>query len=151
VYAAFVDNIGCCYGAGGQGTLYLDDRPSPDANWNNVGGPHYSMVRLGLDPTFTALAFQHEVGHNLGAVQDSAPHSSLGGHCWDDKDVMCYADGGPYFDTGTLQTLCPALGVNGIEPWDCGQDDYYAAEPAEGSYLETHWNLARSGWLGWRS
>jgi hypothetical protein len=151
VYAVFVDNIACCYGAGGQGTLYLDDRPGTDVNWNNVGGPHYSMVRLGLDPTFTALAFQHEVGHNLGAVQDSAPHSSLAGHCYDDLDVMCYADGGAYFDTGTMQTLCTATGVDGIEPWDCGQDDYYATEPAPGSYLDTHWNVARSGWLSWNA
>src|SRR4051794_26299778 len=43
----------------------------------------------------------HEMGHNIGAVQWSAPHSThtpgssdyTYSHCWDGTDVMCYQDG----------------------------------------------------------
>ena len=68
-----------------------------------VSGPgwtRYSMVRLGWTTKDLARIWQHEIGHNLGAVQDSAPHSSLAGHCYESLDVMCYADGGQYFDDG---------------------------------------------------
>ena len=37
----------------------------------------------------------HEVTHTLGAVQNGAPHSSKAGHCTDEWDIMCYADGSP--------------------------------------------------------
>jgi hypothetical protein len=86
----------------------------------------------------------HEITHTLGAVQEPAPHSSGGGHCYDEQDVMCYNDGGPYFvNGGTIQTLCNVP----FQAYDCNGDDYFNAAPAAGSYLATHWNSARSTFM----
>jgi hypothetical protein len=147
----FVDNIACCYPYAGQATLQLDDDPDPSINLNNStsAGPKYAMVRLGFPVLAEAEFFQHEVGHNLGAVQDSAPHSSGAGHCFDESDVMCYDDGGPYFTGGgTLTNTCAEM-ASGLPVWDCGADDYYDHEPAADTYLDDHWNLVDSGWLSW--
>ena len=47
----------------------------------------------GADPDgWWAEGMLHELSHNLGAVGDSAPHSSGYGHCCDGYDVMCYRD-----------------------------------------------------------
>jgi hypothetical protein len=152
VYAIFVDNIACCYPYGGQANLSQDDRPDPAVNANNQEfGQRYSMIRWGLSPQSEAEIFQHEVGHNLGAVQLSAPHSSGAFHCYDGEDIMCYADGGPYFLGGGTMTADCALQSNGLPPFDCGGDDYYAGAPLLGSYLASHWNLASSDWLTWNS
>jgi hypothetical protein len=150
IYAVFVDNVAGAYGPAGQATLYWDDSPDPATNLNNLTNVYrarYSMIRLGFSATGEAGIFQHEVGHNIGAVQNSAPHSSRAGHCYDDSDVMCYEDGGPWFSGGgTMQSVCPKM-PDGQEPWDCLQDDYYSPQPEEATYLATHWNTADSGWL----
>ena len=40
-------------------------------NWNNqMFSPKYSMMKLGYSATSEAGIWQHEVGHNLGAVQN---------------------------------------------------------------------------------
>jgi hypothetical protein len=151
-YSVFVDHIACCYPYAGQASLRLDDEPDPSTNLNNSteGGARYSMVRLGFPVHAEADYFQHEIGHNLGAVQLSAPHTSGAGHCYDGSDVMCYDDGGPYFqDGGALTDTCDPM-PSGLPVWDCGADDYYdGGTPAPGSYLADHWNLKRSGWLAW--
>jgi hypothetical protein len=150
-YVVFVDNLGSSYPYSGQGTLMLDDRADPAANWNNsTARAKYAMIRLGYPVLISAEIFLHEVGHNLGAVQDSAPHSSGWGHCYDESDVMCYEDGGPYFTGGgSLVSVCLAM-PSGMPVWDCGADDYYdGGTPAPGSYLNDHWNLVDSGWLSW--
>lgn len=154
VYAVFVDNIGCCYAWAGQGSLMADDQPDPTLNGNNQlwpGSARYSMIRLGYDTATEARIFQHEVGHNLGAVQDTSQHSSGAYHCYDGNDVMCYADGGPYFKAGGAMTYDCPYQSDGLAVFDCGGDDYYNPTPAAGSYLESHWNLANSGWLTWES
>jgi len=151
VDAVFVDNIACCYPYAGQGTLFPDDSADPSSNWNNAtwGGARYAMVRLGWPALLEAGFFQHEVGHNLGAVQDSAPHSSGAAHCYEGSDVMCYDDGGPWFQSGgAFESNCLAM-ADGQDVWDCGKDDYYDPSPANGSYLHDHWNIADSGWLVW--
>ncbi|MGZ8578582.1 MAG: hypothetical protein ACXWWX_03505 [Actinomycetota bacterium] len=151
VYSVFVDNVGCCYGPGGQATLSWDDRADPGVNWNNqTFSPKYSMIKLGHSATSEAGIWQHEVGHNLGAVQNSAPHTSGAGHCYEGYDVMCYSDGGPWFTGGGgIVNNCVAGMPDGQEIFDCNGDDYYSVAPADGSYLATSWNLSSSRWLSW--
>jgi hypothetical protein len=93
----------------------------------------------------------HEASHTLGAVQLSAPNSSGAGHCNDHWDVMCYEDGGPgapFVDPECDGASAPfdAYGPD-FGAWDCGRDDYFSMAPDPGSYLDTHWNLARSPFL----
>lgn len=117
---------------GGMATIDRDDRPGPE-NANNHG-PAYAVVNQNYDWSEhedhlwkTAL---HEWGHNMGAVQFSAPNSynHRGGHCSDELDIMCY---GP----DTVQ-VCED------EHFDCNHDDYFHPNPGPGSYLDTHWNVA---------
>jgi hypothetical protein len=150
-YATYVDNIQAVYPYGGQGSLYNDDRPDPAVNTNNrtIGVRKYAMVNFvpAWGQHWLAGALVHEVGHNLGNVQLSAPHSSGGYHCYDEYDLMCYNDGGSYFQNGgTLQYPCSDPLGTGNES-DCNHDDYFNASPLPGSYLETHWNQANSSWL----
>jgi hypothetical protein len=103
-----------------------------------------TFLPTGGDTTDASDYMLHEITHTLGAVQDSAPHASGASHCWDEHDVMCYADGGPYYQNGGApQTLCNQT----EQAYDCGQDDYFNYSPAPGSYLATHWNAARSTFM----
>ena len=122
----------------GQAMMPHDDRPT-----NNIAGtgPWYSIV-WGVD----ASTLMHEEGHNMGAVQNSAPHASGAGHCYQRNDVMCLYDGGPYFQHGGRMTACND-GQTLADEWDCGRDDYYNPAPSPGSYLATHWNLYNSAFL----
>ncbi len=140
VYLVFVDQIsGGVYPYGGQGGIWNDDSPNPSTNLHQTG-PAYSLVN-----GFSGFVAEHELGHNIGAVQLSAPHSSGAWHCFEENDVMCYADGGPYFaGGGTLVFNCPALPAT---HFDCGQDDYYNLQPAAGTYLASHWNVSKSAFL----
>jgi hypothetical protein len=150
IYAVFVANIDCCYTYGGQGSLMGDDTPSPSTNRNNGSFARYSMIRLSdtFDTPTLALVFQHETGHNMGAVQNSAPHSSGAYHCYETNDIMCYEDGGPYFTGGgALVSVCPDPSAVGMYVFDCGGDDYYNTAPAPNTYLADHWNVADSRWL----
>jgi hypothetical protein len=136
-YLVFMDaNLLC-----GIGQMALDDRPSPAQNWNNVlYQPMFSRVDAGC----WDYAETHELAHNIGAVQDSAPHASGNGHCNDDHDLMCYADGGST-SAMFVDPACPSSTWERL--LDCGGDDYFNPAPAAGSYLDTHWNIASSGWL----
>jgi hypothetical protein len=150
VYSVFVANIDCCYAYGGQGSLAVDDRPNPTSNANNGAFARYSMIRFNAAFSASGLArvWQHETGHNLGAVQNSAPHASGGFHCYEEFDVMCYDDGGSYFaGGGGLVDNCPSQSADGQYAFDCNGDDYYNVDPANGNYLTDHWNLADSRWL----
>lgn len=140
VYLVFVDQISGVYPFGGQGDIRNDDSPNPASNLNQ-SGPHYSLVN-----GFSGFVAEHEIGHNIGAVQLSAPHSSGAWHCFEENDAMCYSDGGPYFTGGgALIFNCPTLpGTH----FDCGQDDYYDSQsPPFGTYLATHWNVSKSAFL----
>ncbi len=127
IYHAFVAASAFC----GLGQVYYDDQPGP-GNANNVYA-QYSRVDQGC---WTATASAHEIGHNLGAVQNSAPNATGASHCRDEYDVMCYPDGGP---GGPMSYPCPIAGEDRL---DCRADDYFALVPATGSYLATHWNTA---------
>jgi hypothetical protein len=149
-FVTFVDHLEGVSAPAGQATFLGDDDPDPAANRNNdTSELRYAMVTLGFSTTVEAHLFQHEVGHTMGAVQFSSPHSSGAAHCYDIYDIMCYDDGGPYFDGGgALLSACTRM-PDGQDPWDCGGDDWYAVDPPGGTYLNDHWNVADSGWLSW--
>ncbi|MEV4754889.1 SH3 domain-containing protein [Micromonospora sp. NPDC049559] len=132
-YVVWYDAPGCglAYGNGG------DDRAAATNPYN--AGPHYATVGTSC---WTWHATAHELLHNLGAVQASAPHGTPYGHCWDDEDIMCYDDGG--LPSGGLVKRCAGAPENQI---DCNHDDYFNVSPAANSYLATHWNVAYSLYL----
>lgn len=132
-YMIFADaNIYC-----GIGSIYNDDRHD-STNWNNVGGPLFGRTDAGC----WGYAEAHELMHNLGAVQLSAPHTSGGWHCVDEYDEMCYSDY-PYYPP--MQYSCPQNSHDRL--FDCKHDDYYSTNPGSDSYLATHWNAANSWYL----
>lgn len=133
-----------------------DDRLSEDNIYNS--GPDYAylylvdeaMVQQYFSTSYDMLApilILHEYAHTLGAVQQSAPHStkkealSKQKHCNDSQtigkggtDIMCKSDGqGEVFGNA----------CSGMYPFhfDCNNDDYFNPKPEPGSYLATHWNL----------
>ena len=91
----------------------------------------------------------HEITHNLGGVQTSAPHSTPFNHCWDGRDVMCYSDGSSGSQPYTT-TMCDFVGGGSAIPqtYDCGHDDYFNPDPAANSYIATHWNVYFSAFMG---
>lgn len=139
-YVVFTDNLGASYPYCGQGNKAADDQPDPTRNASNLG-PNYSLVNC------LGTAWLHELVHNMGGVQNSAPHASGGSHCYDQMDIECYNDGGSYFaGGGTLTYPCGTRYVTRV--FDCGNDDYFHRLPAPaGSYLATRWNLASSYFL----
>ncbi|HRA47715.1 MAG TPA: discoidin domain-containing protein, partial [Thermomicrobiales bacterium] len=122
----------------GQADVYHDDSPG-QGNTNNITYGFSSIYNGCWDSNVTIA---HELGHNFGAVQRSAPNASLWDHCVDEWDVMCYDDtsGIP------LRYECEDYAQNSY--LDCNKDDYFNTNPKAGSYLATHWNIANSGWLG---
>lgn len=131
-YHAFVEANAFC----GIGTVYNDDRPT--GNWNEQFAQYSRSDR----PCWNAQTAAHEIIHNLGGVQNSAPNSTGGLHCRDEHDVMCYPDGAP---RGQMVFNCPDPA--GEDRLDCGHDDYFSTAPAAGSYLASHWNVADSSGL----
>ena len=131
-YLAFVDSTSA--GICGIATVWADDRPG-GGNRNNTG-PAYARVDAGCWDGFTAA---HEVMHNLGAVQHSAPNASGGFHCVDEWDVMCYADA-PRTST---RVECPNR-ADDLSRFDCNNDDYFHAAPPRSGYLAHHWNAANN-------
>ncbi|MEI5672620.1 MULTISPECIES: hypothetical protein [unclassified Nocardioides] len=82
----------------------------------------------------------HELVHTFGSVMKTAPHGTRNGHCWDESDTMCYADGGGF----AMKQVCP---TNREYLLDCNADDYFSTYPDPGSWLDTHWNVADSRFL----
>jgi hypothetical protein len=136
IYLAFVDttSAGIC----GIGTIWNDDRASGSVNWNNVG-PSYARVDAGC---WSGQVAAHEVMHNLGGVQLSAPNASAAFHCIDEFDVMCYRDGP---GTATRED-CPNQ-ARDTTLFDCNHNDYYHTNPNPGSYLASYWNPAGNRFL----
>ncbi|GAA2527489.1 ricin-type beta-trefoil lectin domain protein [Pilimelia columellifera] len=139
-YLVFADtNVYC-----GISTLRRDDSPGP-TNQNNQG-PSYGRADAGC---WGAQVAARELTQMLGGVQDSAPNASGGGECSDGPDLLCDAPAatGDADPSGAAApgADCPLAGSG--SRLDCGGDDYFNTGPAEGSYLATHWNIARSGFL----
>ena len=82
----------------------------------------------------------HEVVHTLGSVFSTAPHGTSNGHCYDESDTMCYADGGGK----AMQQVCDPSQEYLL---DCNSDDYFSTYPDPGSWLDTHWNAADNRFL----
>ncbi|MFJ6370144.1 RICIN domain-containing protein [Streptomyces virginiae] len=132
-YMIFADTQVYC----GIGTFAGDERPG-QANQSNFG-PSYGRTDSGCWGGHTAA---HELGHNLGAVNNSAPNTSRGAHCTDEYDVMCYSDT-PYYPQ--MRNICTNQAAENI--LDCNHDDYFHTSPKPGSYLATHWNIADNQFL----
>ncbi len=132
-YVAFADADQLC----GIGTLYENDAPT--ANPNDGYAASYSRIDTNCWSTGESVA-AHELTHNLGGVQRSAPHSTAYGHCYDESDLMCYDDGSGV----AMRSVCPSAQSQLL---DCNDDDYFNTHPAAGSYLAKHWDTARSGFL----
>ncbi|MEO8697069.1 MAG: hypothetical protein ABI658_26405 [Acidimicrobiales bacterium] len=153
IYLMWVEATVLC----GVGNLSPVDAPT--SMNTNTYGPRFTRVDV---PCF-GIAETHELGHNMGAVQVTAPHSTTGGHCTDEWDIMCYADGSLNPRTGGTATMdetnktngnCPgtADASNGSLPgtpgtgynrlYDCNHDDYFNTNPTGNNYLLSHWNVA---------
>ncbi|MCU1678534.1 MAG: hypothetical protein JWM93_3292 [Frankiales bacterium] len=126
-------------GACGYGSLRTDSRSGS----NNINNVYQGTAEVANGRCRDATSAAHELGHTLGAVQPTAPHRSYNSHCYDGiADVMCYDDG--TIPAPLTAGKCPAGLVASL---DCGNDDYFNTRPAAGSYLDTHWNVARSALL----
>jgi hypothetical protein len=130
---------------------------TPGVNANN-GNPDYGPF-VGRVDTKCWGQFDsteaHELLHTLGGVLGwsdplrAPPHATNAGHCTDEYDRLCYADGDPgiFKPNGTptsLQYICPATHEVLL---DCGNDDYFSTNPPFGNWLASHWNTANSAWL----
>ncbi|MET7425017.1 RICIN domain-containing protein [Dactylosporangium sp. NPDC005555] len=116
----------------GIGGFAGDTRKSDD-NRSNFG-PEYGRSDNGC---WNAAVASHELGHNLGAVNNNAPNASGGAHCTDEYDVMCYSDD-PFHPP--MRYVCGDR--NHENRLDCNHDDYYSTAPAPGSYLANNFNVA---------
>ncbi len=146
----------------GIGTSWGDDQPNATKNITNVN-TGYAVV----DTTCWGSGAEiHEIMHNLGAVENSAPHATGGGHCLDDHDEMCYPD---YQDSsGNLVNCINASGLSyacgaNRKPYyvadncrddslefllDCNKNDYFnTGTVSPSNYLYSHWNVANSPYL----
>lgn len=128
-YWILYDDRDAC-ACGGMGNIYGDARPGPE-NANNGNARVMYAITFGYESVRIML---HELGHNLGAVQNNAPRTSGGFHCIDGRDTMCYDDGG-WNGANYSTSRCIS------EVFDCGKDDYFNVSPEPGSYLATSWNL----------
>lgn len=138
-YLMWTDATSLC----GVATMYTSDTDS-QSNPNNGSYPQYARIDSGCwglgDGSGQHSVEAHEVLHTLGGVQSTAPHGTRAGHCWDESDTMCYADGGGF----AMQQICPTSAEFFL---DCRHDDYFSTFPDPGSYLDLHWNSADSRFL----
>lgn len=135
-YLVFADSADLCGIAG----LYLDSRKHE----NNNDGRFPMFARVDSPcwafPDSRHSVAAHELMHALGGVQRDAPHANPpGSHCVDERDAMCYDDG----SGGAMRRNCDG----GEALFDCGGNDYFRPRPPRATYLDTHWNTARSSFL----
>jgi hypothetical protein len=136
---------------------YATASATPGLNANN-GNPDYGPFVARVDTPCWGQSHSteaHELLHTLGGVlgwsnpAEAPPHATNAGHCTDESDRLCYADGEPgvFKPDGSrtsLQFLCP--GTHEVL-LDCRNDDYFSTNPPAGNWLATHWNTANSAWL----
>jgi 5-hydroxyisourate hydrolase-like protein (transthyretin family) len=134
-YLMWVDGVGQC----GIAQMYPGSKATQD-NYNNGYAAQYARIDTACWGRSDHSTEAHELSHMLGSVQGDSPHATAAGHCYDESDLMCYADGGGK----AMQQVC-ALDQEPL--FDCNDDDYYSTYPPAGSYLATHWNTADSRFL----
>ena len=116
----------------GIGSYSIDSSLAADNRSNSGGG--YGIAYQGCWMDETPM---HENAHNQGAVQPGTPNSTgTGGHCFEERDVLCYSPDGGDRNQGGVANLCSARVT-----FDCGNDDYFDSAPEAGEYLASHWNL----------
>jgi hypothetical protein len=151
-YLVFADGVSPLSDPRSVGYMYMDDEAGA-SNANEAGGNMALILGsgganfVGDSQDYLAYSVTHEIGHTLGAVQDSAPHSTGAGHCTNGYAIMCYGDGGP---TGSFTaSACPTGSTAGYAntAFQCGTDDYIASVPALGGYLINHWNVFDSSFM----
>src|SRR5690606_7750902 len=116
------------------------------ANFNDRFGGYTRVDDTCLFPVFDSVRGKieaHELMHTLGAVQPTAPHPTIYGHCRDDYDIMCSVDG----PGSSLISPRPCPSSSEELLLDCRNDDYFSTAPVAGSYLANNWNSADSSWL----
>lgn len=129
-------------GCAGLASVFPDDRPGQE-NLNNQLVGYTRIDETCLRSFYTGEVEAHELMHNLGAVQSTAPRKSPNGHCSDEHDVMCYDGDGP----GPFRTSIVCTDPVNESRLDCNHDDYFRAPNPISGYLATHWNTANSRWL----
>jgi hypothetical protein len=127
LYMQFTESIAFC-GIGG----FRGDTRKTDSNRSNTG-PEFGRVDRNC---WRAGFAAHELGHNLGAVNNNAPNGSGFAHCVDEWDVMCYKDNA----NTVIVTRCADRAHD--DRLDCNHDDYYHTNPPAGSYLASNFNVA---------
>jgi hypothetical protein len=130
----------------------INDDSGDSGNDSNTGGLTAIMwtnPSTQPDPSdpWQPTVMLHEITHNLGGVQQSAPNHTSNWHCTDGEDLMCYLDGSAE-QVNYSDTVCPFENLAIPQTYDCGHDDYFDPTPAPGSYLDTHWNVYRSAFMG---
>jgi|tagenome__1003787_1003787.scaffolds.fasta_scaffold20853617_2 hypothetical protein len=145
-FLVYADGLYAGDGVTGTATRRPDATASP-ANDSNDGA-QFAIVWGNATPQFgisSATTAEHEMLHNLGAVQNVAPHSTRAGHCFDQVDVMCYPDGGPLGLQASMITNCPGAPDSTI---DCGHDDYFNPDgPVLSASSSPMWNIYDSAFL----
>lgn len=148
-YHAFMDDTATVQPAAcGVGQVYDDTSKS---SGNSSNGRAYSVSFAAAQafnqgtgqfqdlPCWDSSTPMHEIGHNMGAVQPSAPFGTSRHHCSDEVDVMCYADGGTGGSTVTYN-CDPVV----YEKFDCNYNSYFDTNEESGEWLSSHWNLGGS-------
>ncbi|WP_435770684.1 hypothetical protein [Nocardioides sp. SYSU DS0651] len=127
----------------GVASMYPNDGET-QANPNNGSYAQYARIDAGCwgfgDGAAQHSVEAHELLHTLGGVMSTAPHGTRAGHCWDESDTMCYADGGGF----AMQQICAPQQEYLL---DCNNDDYFSTFADPGSWLDGHWNAADSRFL----
>lgn len=146
IYHAFVFGHGNAYPYGGQGTVMSEDSPAPV---DQLDDPQFSMTAAGWGGNYGDVLL-HELGHNMGAVQPSANHSTGDGwHCTDNPETMCYDDGGSGIGPGNpMHRQCDLVAWKEyrLQPFDC-DDDFWAVGPNIPASFDSRWNVADSKFL----
>ena len=109
------------------GAVFVSPKPRELKGFRSLGFPVDAVT-------------MHELLHLLGAVDNRAKHTTGFNHCFDEKDIMCYRDGGPHWRP---LTKCQGKFKNSLmAPIDCRRDDYF--DPKHRLDRKGVWNIANS-------